>query len=113
MLHHEKSRFAPALRAGRPPPIHGRPDSVEELERKIGYVRAARQSGPLDTGWMMRLSRQQERWIWHGGLGALALAVLVVPHLITAAPLDMLAEDHHGPGPAEQAGANFPGSAFF
>lgn len=76
-------------------------------------AKAARQSGPLDTGWMMRLSRQQERWIWHGGLGALALAVLVVPHLITAAPLDMLAEDHHGPDPAEQAGANFPGSAFF
>lgn len=54
-------------------------------------------------------------WKGRSAIGALALFALVAPRLITAAPLDMLdgmdspAQDD----PAEDAAANFPGSAFF
>lgn len=52
-------------------------------------------------------------WMGRGGLLAVALAVLVAPRLITAAPLDMLEGAPPPVDPAEQAGDNFPGSAFF
>ena len=61
----------------------------------------------------MTAAQGKNRWIWQAGLGALALAALVLPHLITAAPLDLLDAERAMPDPAEQAGANFPGSAFF
>lgn len=53
------------------------------------------------------------RWKLHGALAAVALAALTAPHLITAAPLDMLDTPIAAADPAEQAGRNFPGSAFF
>lgn len=65
------------------------------------------------AGRAMRLRAFDRKWVLHGGLGAIALLGLVVPHLITAAPLDLLDADAGLPDPAEQAGANFPGSAFF
>lgn len=46
-------------------------------------------------------------------MGALALLALGVPRLITAAPLDLLADAAERGDPAEDPGANFPGSAFF
>ncbi|WP_340265505.1 cell wall hydrolase [Sphingobium mellinum] len=46
-------------------------------------------------------------------MASLALLALVVPRLITAAPLDLLADASARIDPAEQPGANFPGSAFF
>lgn len=52
-------------------------------------------------------------WIRHGAIAALALFALAVPRLITAAPLDLLASAHPHDDPAEDAGENFPGSAFF
>jgi spore germination cell wall hydrolase CwlJ-like protein len=53
------------------------------------------------------------RWKLHGTLIALALGVLGAPHLITAAPLDLLDTPAALPDPAEESGQNFPGSAFF
>ena len=54
---------------------------------------------------------------WHGraAMALAALLLLVAPRLITAAPLDMLAEsgDRRAIDPAEESGQNFPGSAFF
>lgn len=47
-------------------------------------------------------------WIWAG----IALLVLAVPRLITAAPLDLVATGR-AYDPAEYAKDNFPGSAFF
>lgn len=49
----------------------------------------------------------------HAALALAALLALVLPRLLPAAPLDLLqaAQDH--PDPAEMAGQNFPGSAFF
>ena len=44
---------------------------------------------------------------------ALALLALLAPRLITAAPLDLLADAAERADPAEDPGANFPGSAFF
>ncbi|WHO38080.1 cell wall hydrolase [Sphingobium sp. AP49] len=61
---------------------------------------------------MLRLE-QKTKWMRQAVVGALALAALVVPHFITAAPLDLLDTDTHRPDPAELPGANFPGSAFF
>ncbi len=58
-------------------------------------------------------SKQGGKWKQHGALAALALVALAAPHLITAAPLDMLDTPLAAPDPAEQAGQNFPGSAFF
>ena len=49
----------------------------------------------------------------HGTLAALALLALAAPRLITAAPLDLLDEAAAREDLAEEAGANFPGSAFF
>lgn len=46
-------------------------------------------------------------------MAALALLALAVPRLITAAPLDLLADASARATPAEDASANFPGSAFF
>lgn len=43
----------------------------------------------------------------------LALLALAVPRLITAAPLDLLADTAAPADSAEDAGTNFPGSAFF
>lgn len=43
----------------------------------------------------------------------MALLALAAPRLITAAPLDLLATPHRPADPAEEPGANFPGSAFF
>ena len=54
---------------------------------------------------------------WHGraAMALAALLLLVAPRLITAAPLDMLAESgaHRAIDPAEESEQNFPGSAFF
>lgn len=54
-------------------------------------------------------------WKGHSAIGALALCALVAPRLITAAPLDMLDGQRAASpdDPAEDAAANFPGSAFF
>lgn len=52
-------------------------------------------------------------WARHGGVAALALFALAAPRLITAAPLDLLALPQADADPAENAGRNFPGSAFF
>ncbi|BAV65963.1 cell wall hydrolase [Sphingobium cloacae] len=57
--------------------------------------------------------RAGNRWGLHGALAAVALVALAVPHLITAAPLDMLDTPLALADPAEEAGQNFPGSAFF
>ncbi|WP_030539660.1 cell wall hydrolase [Sphingobium sp. DC-2] len=51
--------------------------------------------------------------IRHGITAALALAALAAPRLITAAPLDLLGDAAIQADPAEEPGANFPGSAFF
>ncbi len=49
-----------------------------------------------------------------GGMALLAaLCALVAPHLITAAPLDLLEGSAAPVDPAEQPSDNFPGSAFF
>lgn len=57
---------------------------------------------------------QSRQWAWHGAWVALALLALVAPRFLTAAPLDMLdAQAARFDDPAEEAGANFPGSAFF
>ena len=53
------------------------------------------------------------KWARHGAVAALALVALAAPRLITAAPLDLLAASETQDDPAEQAGENFPGSAFF
>jgi len=53
------------------------------------------------------------RWKLHGALAAMAMTALAAPHLITAAPLDMLDTPITDDDPAEKAGQNFPGSAFF
>lgn len=53
-------------------------------------------------------------WLTRSALALAGLCALTAPHLITAAPLDLLAEPS-APlyDPAEEAVANFPGSAFF
>lgn len=55
----------------------------------------------------------RHRWAGRGALAALALLALGLPRLLPAASLDLMqvAQDH--PDPAEIAGDNFPGSAFF
>ena len=50
---------------------------------------------------------------WHLILAVLALTALALPRLITAAPLDMLADARARDDVAERAGENFPGSAYF
>lgn len=55
---------------------------------------------------------RDRRWAGHSALLALALAALVMPRLIAAAPLDLL-KGMPAADPAEDAGENFPGSAFF
>ncbi|CAD7337409.1 cell wall hydrolase [Sphingomonadales bacterium 56] len=50
---------------------------------------------------------------WHLILSVLALTALALPRLITAAPLDMLADVRARDDVAERAGENFPGSAYF
>lgn len=52
-------------------------------------------------------------WKGRSTIIALVLAALVAPRFITAAPLDMLDGHHAQDDPAEEAAANFPGSAFF
>ena len=52
-------------------------------------------------------------WKGRSGIVALVLAALVAPRFITAAPLDMLDGQQAHDDPAEEAAANFPGSAFF
>lgn len=56
----------------------------------------------------------QSIYLSRGALAIAGLCALTAPHLITAAPLDLLAEPA-APlyDPAEEAVANFPGSAFF
>ncbi|RYM10158.1 cell wall hydrolase [Sphingobium cupriresistens] len=63
----------------------------------------------------MRLFAQMRGWKGHGAILAIALLLLAAPRLITAAPLDMLdgEQSRSLADPAEDAGANFPGSAFF
>ncbi|MGC4251135.1 MAG: cell wall hydrolase [Sphingobium sp.] len=61
----------------------------------------------------MHSRRAGHRWKLHGALAAVALVALAVPHLITAAPLDMLDTPLAPADLAEEAGQNFPGSAFF
>lgn len=51
-------------------------------------------------------------WLGHGVVLAVALGTLVMPRLIAAAPLDLL-KGMPIADPAEDAGENFPGSAFF
>lgn len=50
---------------------------------------------------------------WHMLLAVLVLTALALPRLITAAPLDMLADARSRDEVAERAGENFPGSAYF
>ncbi|MGB3931414.1 MAG: cell wall hydrolase, partial [Sphingobium sp.] len=54
-------------------------------------------------------------WKGRGAIIAIALALLVAPRRITAAPLDMLdgGDARAVIDPAEESDANFPGSAFF
>ena len=63
----------------------------------------------------MRFFNGLSGWKGRGAIIAVALALLVAPRLITAAPLDMLdgGEARVAIDPAEESGANFPGSAFF
>lgn len=63
----------------------------------------------------MRFFKGLSGWKGRGAIIALALTLLVAPRLITAAPLDMLdgGEARAAIDPAEESGANFPGSAFF
>ncbi|MBA4090898.1 MAG: cell wall hydrolase [Sphingobium sp.] len=58
---------------------------------------------------------QLRGWKGHGAIALIALLLLVAPRLITAAPLDMLdgEQSRSLADPAEDSGANFPGSAFF
>lgn len=51
--------------------------------------------------------------LWQMALAALALMALAVPRLITAAPLDLLADATTRDDVAEKPGENFPGSAYF
>lgn len=51
--------------------------------------------------------------LWHMALAALAVIALALPRLITAAPLDMLADAAARDAIAERPGENFPGSAYF
>ncbi len=50
---------------------------------------------------------------WHMLLAVLVLTALALPRLITAAPLDMLADARSRDEVAERASENFPGSAYF
>lgn len=59
-----------------------------------------------------KLKSKVER-IWHLAGMALALCALTMPRLITAAPLDLLTDTAAQDDPAEDAGENFAGSAFF
>lgn len=61
----------------------------------------------------MGMTTGRHRWAGRGALAALALLALGLPRLLPAASLDLMqvAQDH--PDPAEIAGDNFPGSAFF
>jgi hypothetical protein len=52
-------------------------------------------------------------WLRHAAWAALALIALAVPRLITAAPLDALADAARKTSAAEAPGENFPGSAYF
>ncbi|HUD90215.1 cell wall hydrolase [Sphingobium sp.] len=61
----------------------------------------------------MRQWLRIDGWKAKGGIAFLALAALVAPRLITAAPLDLLDAAPAQIDPSEQAGDNFPGSAFF
>ncbi|NWK94227.1 cell wall hydrolase [Sphingobium lactosutens] len=61
----------------------------------------------------MRLGLRMDGWKAKGGIAFLALAALIAPRLITAAPLDLLDGAPVQIDPSEQAGDNFPGSAFF
>ncbi|MCI4590064.1 cell wall hydrolase [Sphingobium sp. BYY-5] len=56
---------------------------------------------------------RMKEWKAKSGIAALALAALVAPRLITAAPLDLLDGAPAPLDPAEQPDDNFPGSAFF
>lgn len=69
--------------------------------------------GEISQGRIVQFRMARNRWKLHGALSAVALATLAVPHLITAAPLDMLDMPIAAEDPAEEAGQNFPGSAFF
>ncbi|ANI78571.1 N-acetylmuramoyl-L-alanine amidase [Sphingobium sp. EP60837] len=60
------------------------------------------------TGWNMAGGRLR-----HAAWAALALTALAVPRLITAAPLDVLADATRRNNVAERPGENFPGSAYF
>jgi hypothetical protein len=59
---------------------------------------------------LRQLAHSNHRWLWVWA--ALALLVLAVPRLITAAPLDLM-QTHAAVDPGEHADQNFPGSAFF
>lgn len=63
----------------------------------------------------MRLFARLQGWKGRGMLIALTLFALAAPRFITAAPLDLLGEPQAmaQADPSENAGANFPGSAFF
>lgn len=61
----------------------------------------------------MRQGLRMDGWKAKGGIALLALALLIAPRLITAAPLDLLDGAPAQIDPSEQAGDNFPGSAFF
>jgi hypothetical protein len=52
-------------------------------------------------------------WAGRGGLVILALLALGLPRLLPAASLDLMQAARDHPDPAEMAGQNFPGSAFF
>lgn len=69
----------------------------------------------MEQGLAMRRLGQGQGWKARGGMIALALLALIAPRFITAAPLDLLGgpEARAQAEPAEDAGANFPGSAFF
>lgn len=59
------------------------------------------------------MQRTAGAWQRGAGWGALALLVLALPRFLTAAPLDIPDGPHRPHDPAADAGANFPGSAFF
>lgn len=63
----------------------------------------------------VRDGKSGRRWPVHALILVLALLALIAPRFITAAPLDLLESDraHAIVDPAEEAGDNFPGSAFF
>ncbi|AMK18805.1 cell wall hydrolase SleB [Sphingobium sp. MI1205] len=58
----------------------------------------------------MHITGEQLR---HAALTALALMAVAIPRLITAAPLDVLADASGRNEGAEKPGENFPGSAYF